>query len=80
MSDTLLGSIIAGVVAVTVCLITNWSNRKKDAIVQARREQKLDDQIAEMNRKLDEHNGFADKIATIEKSIVRIEATINQKG
>jgi archaellum component FlaC len=73
MSDALLGSVISGVVALTVALLTNWSARKKSAIDQAKRDQKLDDQIAEMNKKLDEHNRFSDKIGNIEKAIVRID-------
>lgn len=73
MSDALLGSIISGIVALCVALLTNWSSRKKSAIEQAKRDQKLDDQIAEMNKKLDEHNRFSDKIGNIEKAIVRID-------
>lgn len=80
MSDTLLGTLIGGIFSLAVCLITNWSNRKKDAVIQAKREQKLDDQISEMSRKLEEHNGLADKINVMEKSIVRIEAIITPKG
>ena len=80
MSDALIGSIIGGIVALTVCLITNWSNRKKDAIVQARRDQKLEDKIEEIDRKLEEHNGLSDRIVTMEKAIVRIETTLSQKG
>lgn len=80
MSDTLIGSIIGGIVALAVCLITNWSNRKKDAVLQARRDQKLEDKIGEIDRKLEEHNGLADKISVMEKAIVRIETTLSQKG
>ena len=80
MSDTLLGTLIGGIFSLAVCLITNWSNRKKDAVIQAKREQKLDDKISEMSRKLEEHNGLADKISVMEKSIVRIEAIITPKG
>lgn len=80
MSDALIGSIIGGIVALAVCLITNWSNRKKDAIVQARRDQKLEDKIEEIDRQLKEHNGLSDRIVTMEKAIVRIETTLSQKG
>ena len=76
MSDTIIGGLISGAVALVVCLITNWSQRKKTAVEQAKRDQKLDDQIATMNEKLDEHNRFADKIGGIEKAIVRIDTKL----
>lgn len=76
MSDVIIVALITGGVTLTVNLITNWSSRKKDAIAQARRDQKLDDQIATMNRKLDEHNRYGDKIGDIQKAIVRIDTKL----
>lgn len=79
MSDTIVVALITGGVTLVGTLVANFSMRKKDAIDQARRDQKLDDQIAEMNKKLDEHNKFADKISNIEKAIVRIDTTLAEK-
>lgn len=73
MSDAIITAIITGTVTVGVNLLSNWSARKKQAVEQAKRDQKLDDQIATMNQKLDEHNKYSDKIANIEKAIVRID-------
>lgn len=73
MSDAIITAIITGSVTVGVNLLSNWSARKKQAVEQAKRDQKLDDQIATMNQKLDEHNKYSDKIANIEKAIVRID-------
>lgn len=73
MSDAIITAIITGSVTVGVNLLSNWSARKKQAVEQAKRDQKLDDQIATMNHKLDEHNKYSDKIANIEKAIVRID-------
>lgn len=73
MSDTIIVALITGGITLSVNLLANWSARKKDAIEQAKRDQKLDDQIAEMNQKLDEHNRYGDKIGSIEKAIVRID-------
>lgn len=70
MSETIIVALIAGGVTLTVNILANWSARKKDAIAQAKRDQKLDDQIAIMNRKLDEHNRYGDKIGSMEKTIV----------
>lgn len=76
MSDTVIVAIITGGVTLTVNLLANWSARKKEAIERAIRDQKLDDQIATMNRKLDEHNRYSDKIGNIEKAIVRIDTKL----
>lgn len=77
MSDTLLGSIIGAVVALIVCLVTNWTQRKKDAVAQAKRDQKIDDSINELSKRVDAHNGLSDRISNMEKSIVRIETKVD---
>lgn len=77
MDDSIIVALITGGITLSVNLLSNWSARKKTAIEQAKRDQKLDDQIATMNEKLDEHNRYSDKIANIEKSIVRIETTMS---
>lgn len=76
MSDTIIGGLISGAVALAVCLITNWSQRKKDAVAQAKRDQKIDDSINELSKRVDAHNSLSDKIINMEKSIVRIETKI----
>lgn len=73
MSESIIVALITGGITLTVNLIANWSARKQDAIAQAKRDQKLDDKIAEMCKKLDEHNQYGDKIGSIEKAIVRID-------
>ena len=73
MSDILIGSIISGAVAVIVALITNITTRKKDAIANAIRDQKIEDSINELSKRVDAHNSLADRIGNIEKAIVRID-------
>ena len=79
MSDPVIVAIITGTVTLTGNLLANFMQHKKAAIEQARRDQKLDDQIATMNRKLDDHNRYSDKIANIEKAIVRIDTKLEIK-
>ena len=73
MSDVLIGSIISGAVAVIVALITNITTRKKDAINNAIRDQKIEDSLNELSKRVDAHNGMLDRIGNIEKAIVRID-------
>lgn len=79
MSDIIIVSLITGGVTLTVNLLSNWSARKKDAVANAIRDQKIEDSIKELTKRVDEHNGWGDKIASIEKSIVRIETKIEDK-
>ena len=73
MSDVLIGSIISGAVAVIVALIANNTTRKKDAIANAIRDQKIEDSINGLSKRVDAHNSLADRIGNIEKAIVRID-------
>ena len=76
MSDAIIVALITGAITLSGNLLANWSQHKKAAVEQAKRDQKLDDQIATMNRKLDEHYQFSDKIGNIEKAIVRIDTKL----
>lgn len=76
MSDSILVAIITGGVTLTVNLLANWSARKKDAVANAKRDQKIEDSINELSKRVDAHNGLSDRIFNIEKSIVRIETKI----
>ena len=59
MSDTVLVAIITGGVTLTVNLLANWSARKKDAIERAVSEQEIKDKLDVLEKKVDEHNGYA---------------------
>lgn len=77
-------TIIAEAAGIIGLLIKNSSDRKKTAVEQARRDQKIDDRLARIEenqtrqeKKLDEHNGYAKRFGEIEKAIVKIETKIN---
>ena len=76
MSDSIVVALITGGVTLTVNLLANWTARKKDAVENAVRDQKIEDSINELSKRVDAHNGVMDKIGNIEKSIVRIETTM----
>ena len=73
MDDSVVVALIAGGVTLTGNLIANWTARKKDAMDNAVRDQKIEDSIKELSKRVDAHNGMSDKIANIEKAIVRID-------
>lgn len=76
MDNSIITALIAGGVTLTVSLLTNWTARKKQAVEQAKRDQKLDDSITELSKRVDAHNQLGDKIANIEKAIVRIDTKL----
>ena len=80
MSDTVLVALITGGVTLTVNLLANWSARKKDAIERAVSEQEIKDKLDVLEKKVDEHNGYAKRFGEIEKAIVRIDTKLEAKG
>lgn len=80
MPDSIVVALITGGVTLSVNLLTNWSARKKDAITNAVRDQKIEDSITELSKRVDAHNGMMDKITNIEKSIVKIETKLEKEG
>lgn len=75
------GIIIACITA-TATVIGNWLVTRKavheDNIKRAKREQLVDDKLQSIEKKLNEHNHYAQKFNEIEKSIVRIDTTLVQ--
>ena len=69
MSEGILVAIIAAGASVIGNLIVSANARKKEAIERAKRDQYLDDNLKTINRKLDEHNGYAAKFADISADI-----------
>lgn len=76
MSDTVIVALITGSVTLTVNLLANWSARKKEAVERAKRDQKLDDQIKELDAKVTSHNAYAEKFAAMTTAIINIQKDI----
>lgn len=73
MDSSITVALITGGVTLSVNLLANWSARKKDAVENAKRDQKIEDKLQQLSDRVDAHNGMGDKIASIEKAIVRID-------
>lgn len=73
MDDSIVVALIAGGVTLSGNLLANWTARKRDAMENAVRDQKIEDSIKELSKRVDAHNGMTDRIANIEKAIVRID-------
>ena len=73
-------SVLVAIITGAFTLIGTWLMHKKksqnDAVKQAVKEQIKEDKLANIERKLDIHNGYAKKLDNISKSIVAIKKDI----
>jgi hypothetical protein len=79
ITETIIVALITSAFTFAGVLVANWSNRKKTDVDQAQRDQRIQDKISELTKKVEEHNGMWDRVANIEKSIVRIETKLEEK-
>ena len=79
ITETIIVALITSAFTFAGVLVANWSNRKKTDVDQAQRDQRIQDKISELTKKVEEHNGMLDRVANIEKSIVRIETKLGEK-
>ena len=79
ISDNVIVAIITGLLSFAGVVVTNYVSNKKNSIEQAKRDQKIEDKIQILTNRVDAHNGMLDRIANIEKSIVRIDTKLEGK-
>ena len=79
ITETIIVALITSAFTFAGVLVANWSNRKKTDVDQAQRDQRIQDKISELTKKVEEHNSMLDRVANIEKSIVRIETKLEEK-
>ena len=76
MSDAVLVALITGGAAV----LSNWlitrSNREKDTSARAQKEQKTQDRLESIEKKLSEHNDYAKRFEQISKDLVEIKTEL----
>lgn len=76
MSEAVIVALITAGTSVVVQLLITRQNNAKQAIEQAKRDQKLDDKLEVIDKKLDEHNGYAKLFSEISKSIVALQKDV----
>lgn len=73
---TIYTTVIVEAAGIIGLLIKQGSERKKAAVEQAKRDQRIDDSIRELSKRVDAHNGLSDRIANIEKACVRTDTRL----
>ena len=76
MSDVVLAALIGAVSAIIVQLIGAWQQKKKRAIEDAIKEERLENRLKSIEAKLDTHNGYAEKLGDIQADIASIKTDI----
>lgn len=76
MSDVIIVAIITGVCAVIGQWLITRQQTAKRRIDEAVRDAKLDDRLAGVERRLDEHNRYAERFSTIQTDIAVIKNDI----
>lgn len=73
MSDAVIVAFITGLCSIVGQYFISRKRSEDDQIQAARREQSQTDRLNQIERKIDEHNGYAKRFGEIEKAIVEIK-------
>lgn len=76
MTEAIIVALITATATIIANVIMTVTNRRKDAVERARSEQKTEDRLANIERKIDIHNGYADKLGDISKSMAVLATEI----
>lgn len=80
IADNIIVALITSIFAFAGVAISNYTATRKNSIDQAKRDTKLEDKIQELSNRVDAHNGMQDRIASIEKAIVRIDTKLESRN
>lgn len=76
MSDAVLVALITGVCAVLSNLLITRSGRIKDAVDRAERDKEFKMRLDSIEKKVDEHNGYASRFEKIGQDITEIRTAL----
>lgn len=76
MSDVVIAALIGAVASIIVNLITANNQRKKRAVEEAVKDERLENRLSSIEHKLDIHNGYAEKLGDISTDIAVIKVQI----
>ena len=79
MNPTVQAALIGSITSIIVCLLGFWNQNQKRKEETRIRDAKLDLKLTSIEKKLDEHNGYADKIGSIQTDVAYIKGKL-EKG
>ena len=80
MSDAIIVAVIAAAASVLGQWLISRKQAQDKAVQDAVRDERLELRLSEVEKKLDVHNGYAEKFAEIGKDIAVIKTQIQQIG
>ena len=79
MNPTVQAALISSITSIIVCLFTFWNQNRKRKEDEAVRDAKLEMKLSSIEKKLDEHNGYADKITNMQTDIAYIKGKMEKE-
>ena len=76
MSEAVIVALITAGTSVLVQVLINRQNNLKNKVEQAKRDQKLDDDLQQICKKLDEHNGYASLFSEAKEAIISLQKDV----
>ena len=80
MNPTVVAALIGAAASIIVNLISAWQQNSKRRLEEATREARLEERLKSIEKKLDEHNGYAQKIGGIQQDIAYIKGKMEKAG
>lgn len=80
MNPTVQAALIGSITSIIICLIGFYDQNRRRREQEIERDTKLDMKLASIERKLDEHNGYADKIGSMEQNLAYIRGRMENGG
>ena len=76
MTDAIIVALISACASIVAQLLINAQNRKEMSIAQAVRDKGFEDRLQVIEEKLESHNSYAEKFASVSNSIVAMQKDI----
>ena len=76
ITENIIVAVITGIFATIGVVVSNYTSNKKNSIEQAKRNQQIHDQIENLSKRVDVHNGYAEKFAESTNSISLLQKDI----
>ncbi len=73
---TTITGLLAAIASIVGSYLANEKKRREEATEDAVKEQKQNDRLESIERKLDIHNGYAEKLGSVEKSIGGLDKSV----
>ena len=80
MNPTVQAALVGSITSIIIYLLGFWDQNRKRRQAEAVRDAKLEMKLSSIERKLDEHNGYADKIGSIQQDIAYIKGKLEKEG